>query len=140
METIIDVATEVAGAMKPWTCTNEDSACKPFWAVVAGRSTTIRSDVIVAIGTFRGDTDIDAYLSLCCGEDCYKATCRNSSLRQKFKSTHKFTLAILGRNWLKTLILRRQTSDILFATDDGLILASYFAESFKSFSISPTFA
>jgi hypothetical protein len=30
--------------------------------------------------------------------------------------------------------------DILFATDDGLILASYFAESFKSFSISPTFA
>ncbi len=30
--------------------------------------------------------------------------------------------------------------DILFATDDELILASYFAESFKSCLTSPTFA
>jgi hypothetical protein len=65
MESVIYVATELAGAMKPRSGANEDLPIKPFWAVVAGGSTPVRSGVIIAVGTLRGDTDVDADLSLC---------------------------------------------------------------------------
>jgi hypothetical protein len=63
METVIYVALEVARAMKPRASANEDVPAKPFRTVVARRGTAIRSDVIVAIGTFRGYSDVDADLS-----------------------------------------------------------------------------
>jgi hypothetical protein len=64
METVIHVAMESSRAMKPRASTNEYTSRKPFRAIVAVRSTAIRSDVIVSIGTFRGCSDFYADLSL----------------------------------------------------------------------------
>src|SRR5580658_1019220 len=47
---VIYVAAEFAGAMKPRAGADEDVPAEPLWAVVAGRSTVIGGDVIVAIG------------------------------------------------------------------------------------------
>jgi len=52
METVIYVALEVAGAVKPWASANEAVAVKPLRTVIASGGTVIRSDVIVTIGTF----------------------------------------------------------------------------------------
>jgi hypothetical protein len=65
METVIYVALEVAGAVKPWASANEAVAVKPLRTVVASGGTVIRSDVIVTIGTFGGYPNGDADLSLC---------------------------------------------------------------------------
>jgi hypothetical protein len=67
MEPIVHVALKVAGAMKPWASANEPVPVKPLRPVIASRGTVIRSDVIVAIGTFGGYSDGDANLSLCFG-------------------------------------------------------------------------
>jgi len=56
---VIDVATEVIAAMKPWTGTDEDTTGKPFRTVVAGGSAAIRRGVIVAVRTFRGDSNVN---------------------------------------------------------------------------------
>jgi hypothetical protein len=63
METVIYVALEFTSAMKPWASANESVPAKPFWTVVAGRGTVIRSHVIVTIGTFRSYSDVEADLS-----------------------------------------------------------------------------
>jgi hypothetical protein len=67
MEMVIYMAPEVGWAMKPWAGANEDAANKPFGTVVAGGSTGVWGDVIVAVGTVRGYSDFDADLSLCFG-------------------------------------------------------------------------
>jgi len=67
METVIYVTSELARAMEPWAGPNEDTVIKPFGTIVAGRSTSIRSGVIVTIGTDRSYADVDADLSLCSG-------------------------------------------------------------------------
>jgi hypothetical protein len=67
METVIHVALELTRAMKPGASANEAVSVEPLWTVVAGRSTAIRSDVIVTIGTVRGYADLDVDLSLCLG-------------------------------------------------------------------------
>src|SRR5580700_1268075 len=66
----IDVAAEIARAMKPWTRTYEDIARKPLRAVVSRRRAAIGGDVIVTVGTFRGDTNSDADLRLCIPRRC----------------------------------------------------------------------
>ena len=65
MEAVIYVSLESTGAMKPRASADEGLAVKPFWTVVACRGTVIGSHVIVTIGTFRGDSDVDADLSFC---------------------------------------------------------------------------
>src|SRR5208283_207609 len=79
METVIHVALEFVGAMKPRASANEDFATKPFRAVVAGGSTVIRSDVIVTVGAIRSHADDDVDLSLCFGSGSRDAECSNSS-------------------------------------------------------------
>jgi hypothetical protein len=88
---VIDVATEIAGAMKPRAGADENAPSEPFWTVVARGRTAIRGNVIVAIGTVRCYTDIDAHLSLRFGDDCREAASSYSGQHQKFKSTHGFT-------------------------------------------------
>jgi hypothetical protein len=63
METVIHVALEIAGAVEPWAGANETVPVKPFRAIVASRSTAIRSGVIVTIGTIGSDADFDVDLS-----------------------------------------------------------------------------
>jgi hypothetical protein len=83
METVIYVALEVTGAMKPWTGAYEDVSRKPLRTVVAGGSTGIRSGVIVAIGTFGSYSDGDVGLSLRFGGRSREADSSNSSQHRK---------------------------------------------------------
>jgi hypothetical protein len=73
MEIVIYTAVEIAGTMKPRAGANEDRPIKPFWAVVARGSTAIRGRVIIAVGTFRSDTNGDADLSICFRDACGEA-------------------------------------------------------------------
>jgi len=79
METVIHVAAEFVVAMKPRARANENLAVKPFRAVVAGRSTIIRSDVIVTVRTIRSRANDDADLSFCFGGGSRDTECSNSS-------------------------------------------------------------
>lgn len=65
MEMIVDMPTKFGRSMEPGANTNEDPVIKPFWTVVASGSTSVRSDVIVTIGTIRGYSDVNADLSPC---------------------------------------------------------------------------
>jgi hypothetical protein len=91
METVIHVALEVAGSMKPRASANEDVPIKPFWPVVSSGSTGVGSDVIVTIRTVRGHADVDADLSLCCGSGGDEADSSHSGHHEKCESAHKFT-------------------------------------------------
>jgi hypothetical protein len=64
MEIVIYLATEALTSMKPRTGTDEYTTRKPFRTIVAGGSTPIRGGVIVPIRTFRGDSNVNADLSL----------------------------------------------------------------------------
>jgi hypothetical protein len=79
METVIYMAREILGAMKPRASANEDASVKPLRAVVACGSTVIRSDVIVTIRAVRGDADLDADLTLCVGWGCREADATNGA-------------------------------------------------------------
>jgi hypothetical protein len=79
METIIDVAMEVGWTMKPRARANEDASRKPFRAVIAIGGAIVRWNVIVTVGAFRGNTDVDAYLSLGFGNSYREADCSNRS-------------------------------------------------------------
>jgi hypothetical protein len=94
MEAVIDVTSKVLRAVEPWAGPHEDTATKPFWAVIPGGRTAVWSGIVVSIGTLRSYTDVDAYLSLCHGNGDRKAASSNSSQHDRFKSTHKFASPI----------------------------------------------
>jgi hypothetical protein len=77
MEAVIYVAVKTLSAMKPWAGANENAARKPLRAVVAVRSAVVGSDVIVTVGAYRRNANVDAdgYLSLCFGSGYHKADC-----------------------------------------------------------------
>jgi hypothetical protein len=78
VERVVYAALEVFRTMKPRTNTYEYTASEPFRAVVAVGNTVIRSVVVVAIGTFRGDSDIDGDLCICFGRGSRKQkSCNN---------------------------------------------------------------
>ena len=79
MEMIIYVAVEAFWAMKPRAGANEDATRKPLRAVVAVGGALVRRDVIVAVGTFGRDADVNLYLSLCFGSGYREADCGNGS-------------------------------------------------------------
>jgi hypothetical protein len=94
IEAVVYLAAELIAAVKPRARANENVPTKPLWTVVAGRSTVVRGDVIVSVGTVRSHADFDADLSLRPGSCCRKATAGHGSHHKKSKSTHKFTSVI----------------------------------------------
>jgi len=58
----IDVSTEADGAVEPGSRSEEDSAGKPCWSVIAEWSASIGCVVVVAIGTNRLNADVDGDL------------------------------------------------------------------------------
>jgi hypothetical protein len=64
VEVVIDMATEVGRAVKPWACADEGTAGKPFGTVVAIRCAAIGSGIVVAVRACRSDADVDVDLSL----------------------------------------------------------------------------
>jgi hypothetical protein len=65
--------------MKPRAGANEAVPIKPFRTIVASGSTTVRSDIIVTIGTIGGYSDVDADLSLCFGGSSGEAESSDAS-------------------------------------------------------------
>jgi hypothetical protein len=64
VKTVIYVAPKIGGSMKPRANPNKDAVVKPFGTIVAGGSAGIRSHIVVAIGTLRSDSYVDADLCL----------------------------------------------------------------------------
>ena len=91
VEMIIYVAMKIARAVEPPASADEGAVIKPFRAVVAIRSTGIRSVVEVTVGAYWGRSDVDAYLCFCFGSSCREANCSNSRYCKIFKSVHKFS-------------------------------------------------
>ena len=83
VKVVVHVAAKSAGTMKPGTGADEDSPIEPFRAVIAGWSTAVWNDVVISIGTFRGDPDGNTHLGLRCREDSHEAACDSSSQRQR---------------------------------------------------------
>jgi hypothetical protein len=79
MEMIIYVAVETCRAVKPRAGANEYATGKPLRTVVAVGGAVVRGDVIVSVGTFGRDTDVDLYLSLCFGSGYREADCSHSN-------------------------------------------------------------
>jgi hypothetical protein len=79
METVVHVAMEPGGTMKPRACPDEDSSYKPFRAIIPIGSTIVRRHVVVPIRTHRRNSNLNAYLSLHCGSSQREADCGNCS-------------------------------------------------------------
>src|ERR1700722_19793939 len=93
MKTVVYVAVEVVGAMKPWTGTDKDAARKPFWTVVAIGSAAIRSGIVVAVGTIRRGSDVHTHadLRVCFGSRQREANSKESKDCQTLASVHKLS-------------------------------------------------
>ena len=59
MKMVIYMASEAFRAMKPRARPNEDATRKPFRAVVAVRSTSVRGNVVITVRTDRRRAYID---------------------------------------------------------------------------------
>lgn len=68
VKTVIHIATEAAGAVKPWAGAYKDASVKPFGTVVAGGGAAIGCLVVIAVGALGRNTYADRNLSLCCGK------------------------------------------------------------------------
>jgi hypothetical protein len=79
----IDVSAEAYRAVEPGACSEEDSACKPRWSVVAKWSASIRRVVEVAIWTKGLGTYIDGDLYLGLESGRGKAEKRDEGRREK---------------------------------------------------------
>src|ERR1700684_1052196 len=91
MVAVVYVAPEIIGTMKPWSGADEDATVKPLRAIVAVRGATVRSGVIVTIGTLRGDPDVDADLGICFGSGDRKAHSSNRSKGKRCEYLHEFS-------------------------------------------------
>src|ERR1700722_11895263 len=56
---VVYLPAKAAGAVKPGPGTDEDACSEPFWPVVAGGRAAVGGCVVVAIGTFGSDANID---------------------------------------------------------------------------------
>ena len=61
----VDVTAETHGTVKPRTCSEEDSATKPSWSVVAKWCAPIGCVIEVAIGADWLDANVDCDLYFC---------------------------------------------------------------------------
>jgi hypothetical protein len=62
---VVHVAIKSVGTVKPGASPDEYSPREPIRAIVAIGCAVVRSKVVVAIGTYRGYSDIDGYLRGC---------------------------------------------------------------------------
>jgi hypothetical protein len=109
IETVVYVAIEVGGAVKPGPSANEDAANKPFRAVVTVGSARIGSIVKVSVRAYRRGTDIDGDLSLglSFGSGGREADSSKSSQQEILESVHKFSSLLEGPGGHLRAVLRR---------------------------------
>jgi hypothetical protein len=104
MEAIVDMAPEVITTMKPRAGANKHTAREPLRTVVAVGGAAIRSNIIVPVGTFRSDPNVDADLSCGLGTgDKYHAGHKSEQYKY-LEYAHSFTsneVSLGGRNSLE---------------------------------------
>jgi len=64
IEPVVDMSVKAVRTVKPWACSEKYAANKPIRAVVAVRSTVIRSIVEVSVRTHGSRSDVYANLNL----------------------------------------------------------------------------
>lgn len=65
IKTVIHMSVEAVWTVEPWTRSDENTAAKPLWPVVAIRSAGIRGIVEIAVGADGCCTNGDGDLGLC---------------------------------------------------------------------------
>jgi hypothetical protein len=88
MEMIVHVAAEIRGAVKPGASANEDTTHKPFRAVIAVGSASIRRNVIVPVRAHWRHSNVNADLRFHFGSGHGQANCSECSRRKIFEFVH----------------------------------------------------
>jgi hypothetical protein len=89
---IIHISVETAWTVEPWTGSDEDSAAKPLWPVVAIGSASIRGIVEIAVGADGCCTNGDGDLGFCRRSGEEGKPNDNSEYCKIFHDTHLFHL------------------------------------------------
>ncbi len=92
VEAVIHVALEAVMAVEPRANANKHASLEPFRTVITRGRARVRSDVIVPIGTIRGDADFDADLSRHVGSggseaDSSRAAAKTNNLNPRITFT-----------------------------------------------------
>jgi hypothetical protein len=94
MIVVVNIAVEVLRTVKPWAGPDKDAVSEPLGAVVPIGSALIWRDIVVTVGTNRGNTDADADLSLCSGSTRCNAESGDGDQKNKFYFMHKISSLI----------------------------------------------
>lgn len=88
---VVYVTVEASRAVEPRTGSNEDAAAKPLRTIVSVRGASIWSVIVVAIGTYRCNSDTDGNLGMARRRNAQEKP-SSQSKREIFQSAHKSPL------------------------------------------------
>src|ERR1700722_20696517 len=89
VETAVHSTVKAGRAVKPRAGADEETVDEPVGAVVAVRSSVVRSVVIVSVGTCGFGSAIDGHLSLRVGSGSHDTDRRNDGSERTIESVHK---------------------------------------------------
>jgi hypothetical protein len=97
IETVINVAVEVVGAVEPRADSDEHAAAEPLGPVVPVWRAAVWGEIVVAIRATRFCSDIDRDLRRCRARNAQQS--RNQDRKdKKFQISHKFLLTLERSN------------------------------------------
>jgi len=97
IETVINVAVEVVGAVEPRADTHEHAAAEPLGPVVPVWRAAVWGDIVVAIRANRFCSDIDRDLRRCRARNAQQSRNQDGNCK-KFQIAHKFLLTLERSN------------------------------------------
>ena len=97
IETVINVAVEIVGAVEPRPDTHEHAAAEPLGPVVPVWRTAVWGDIVVAIRANRFCSDIDRDLRRCRARNAQQSRNQDGNCK-KFQIAHKFLLTLERSN------------------------------------------
>lgn len=98
MEVVVYIAMKVLWSVKPWADADEYATIEPLRTVVAGRSTSVRRDIVVAVRAIGGNSDLDADLSIGLGSGGHNS--HSKGRRYNCVNAHWIHLTLLTCRWL----------------------------------------
>jgi hypothetical protein len=104
---VVHVAVKIALSVIPGTCAKERPTTEPVRPIISVGSTAIRSVVIVAIGAYRLNSDIDTNLGPCFQTAPHQTNSRNSGERSTLEFLHDRSLLPSGRYLTSSTIATR---------------------------------
>jgi hypothetical protein len=97
IETVINVALEVVGAVEPGADSDEHAAVKPLRPVIPIRRAIVGFEIVVAVRALRFYADIDGDLRRW-GDRNAQQSCKQGSNDKKYPIAHEFLLTLEGSN------------------------------------------